>query len=93
MSLWEIWRSGEKLPRGFTPWRDVFATLRDIRPWNATDRLVDEERDILAAEIGALANEVPVRLEVELVFRQSIEISEESEGILRRAITAAGGGK
>jgi len=54
---------------------------------------VDEERDILAAEIGALANEVPVRLEVELVFRQSIEISEESEGILRRAITAAGGGK
>ena len=91
VSLWEIWRSGEKLPRGFTPWRDVFATLRDIRPWNATDRLVDEERDILAAEIGALANEVPVRLEVELVFRQSIEISEESEGILRRAITAAGG--
>ncbi len=91
VSLWEIWRSGEKLLRGFTPWRDVFATLRDIRPWNATDRLVDEERDILAAEIAALPNETPVRLEVELVFRQSTEISQENEGTLRRAIMAAGG--
>jgi hypothetical protein len=91
VSLWEIWRSGGKLPRGFTPWRDVFATLRDIRPWNATDRLLDEERDILAAEISALASDAPVRLEVELVFRQSAEISEASEGSVRHAITTAGG--
>jgi hypothetical protein len=91
VSLWEIWRSGEKLPRGFTPWRDVFATLRDIRPWNATDRLVDEERDILAAEVAALPDEAPVRLEVELVFRQSTEISVESERVSQQAIAAAGG--
>ena len=52
---------------------------------------MDEERDILAAEIATLPNDVPVRLEVELVFRQSTEISHESEDTLRQAIAAAGG--
>src|SRR6185437_6868677 len=91
VSLWDIWRSGQKLPRGFTPWRDVFATLRNIRPWNANDRLADEERDILVEEISTLADDAPVRLEVELVFRQSVEVSQEGENVIRRTITAAGG--
>ena len=91
VSLWGIWRSGEKLPRGFTPWRDVFATLRDIRPWNANDRLIDEERDMLLAEISALPDDATVRLEVELVFRQSENLAEEAENVLRRAIVTSGG--
>jgi hypothetical protein len=91
VSLWDIWRSGEKLPRGFTPWRDVFATLRDIRPWNANDRLADEERDVLVEEIAGLAEDAPVRLEVELVFRQSVEVSQEGENAIRGAVGTAGG--
>ena len=32
LSLWDRWQHGEELPWGFTPWRDVFASLREIRP-------------------------------------------------------------
>lgn len=68
-----------------------FATLRDIRPWNANDRLIDEERDMLLAEISALPDDATVRLEVELVFRQSENLAEEAENVLRRAIVTSGG--
>ena len=33
LSLWGWWQRGEDLPTGFAPWRDVFASLREIRPW------------------------------------------------------------
>src|SRR6185295_3191939 len=29
LSLWKHWIAGQPLAEGFTPWRDVFATLRD----------------------------------------------------------------
>ncbi len=45
LSLWGIWQRGEDLQRGLTKWRDVFALLRDIRPWSAHDRL--EETGVL----------------------------------------------
>ena len=42
LSLWERWQRGNGLPHGFTPWRDVFASLRKIRPWGPVDRLSEE---------------------------------------------------
>ena len=33
LRLWDIWRSEGDLPRGHTPWRDIFANLRNVRPW------------------------------------------------------------
>jgi hypothetical protein len=37
-SLWSRWRRGQ-LVSGETPWRDVFALLRELRPWGPTDRV------------------------------------------------------
>ena len=68
LSLWDRWQRGEELPRSFTPWRDVFASLREIRPWGPADRLSDETiarwREALEDEPGEMR-----RIEVELWFR------------------------
>jgi hypothetical protein len=68
LSLWDRWKVGQDLGRGFAKFRDVFGLLRDIRPWGVKDRLL---------ETGALedwndrarhqATNVPI--EIELWFR------------------------
>lgn len=90
-SLWRRWIQGEDLGIGFTPWRDVFATLRNIRPWGAQDRVQAEERDIIAEEIDFRADDERIRLEIELVFRAGEIRANETETDLSNAIVAAGG--
>lgn len=91
VSLWHRWNQGEVLKKGFTPWRDVFATLRDIRPWGPQDRVQAEERDIIATEISTMADDERIRLEIELVFRLVDERANETEADLNVAIAACGG--
>ncbi len=62
-NLWGIWQRGQGLEIGLTKWRDVFALLRDIRPWSVRDHLEDtgvlddwrarleEQRETLPCEI------------------------------------------
>jgi hypothetical protein len=45
LSLWGTWQRGEDFQRGLAKWRNVFALLRDIRPWSVRDRL--EETGVL----------------------------------------------
>lgn len=90
-SLWRRWTRGEDLGRGFAPWRDVFATLRNIRPWGPQDRVQAEERDIIAEEINFRADDERIRLEIELVFRADEGRANETETDLSNAIAAAGG--
>ena len=70
LSLWGRWRREEDLPSGFARWRDVFASLREIRPWGPADRLSDETvarwRERMEDDAGALH-----RIEVELWFREN----------------------
>ncbi|MBF0155345.1 MAG: S8 family peptidase [Magnetococcales bacterium] len=39
LNLWNTWQRNERFERGITKWRNVFALLRDIRPWSVCDRL------------------------------------------------------
>lgn len=41
LSLWDSWKAGNVLPRGLGKWGDVFAQLRDVRPWSVQDRLIE----------------------------------------------------
>lgn len=91
VSLWRRWNQGENLGTGFAPWRNVFATLKGIRPWGPQDRLQSEERDIIATEIAGLTDDERIRLEIELVFRSSDASANESEADLSHAIMAADG--
>ncbi len=68
LNLWRTWQSGEDFQRGLTKWRDVFALLRDIRPWSVRDRLdetgvLEDWRDRLEWEREKLP------CEIELWFR------------------------
>ena len=90
LSLWDRWQRGEELPRGFTPWRDVFASLREIRPWGPADRLSDETiarwREELEDDPGEMR-----RIEVELWFRDSAASRDAAFRRVADVVAEAGG--
>jgi len=90
-SLWHRWIQGQALAPGFAPWRDVFSTLRDIRPWSPQDRLMAEDRNIISEEIVGKDGNERVRIEIELVFRANDDRARETEIDLSNAIAAADG--
>ncbi|MCQ4632657.1 S8 family peptidase [Shinella sp. CPCC 100929] len=90
-SLWRTWVAGRVLPQGFTPWRDVFACLRDLRVWGPADRVQRLDADVLAEEIEGRADDELVPLEIELVFRASPEAGAISEATVGEAIRQSGG--
>lgn len=86
LSLWRDWLNNRDLPRGFAPWKAVFAHLRDLRPWGPQDRLTAEDLSVLAQEHAD--SDGNVRLELELVFRSEGEIV---EAAVREALQNVGG--
>lgn len=90
-SLWRTWVAGRVLPQGFTPWRDVFACLRDLRVWGPADRLQRLDADVLAEEIEGRADDELFPLEIELVFRGSPDAGAISEATVVEAIRQSGG--
>jgi hypothetical protein len=91
LSLWRRWQEGRPPERGFASWRDVFALLRDLRPWGPADRVREDEGDILTAEIDDRPDDDRVKLEIELVFRAEAARAAAGENAVRLAIAAAGG--
>ena len=69
-SLWRRWQNGE-LAYGEGAWRDVFDRLRNLRPWGPTDRIDGPDREYLLEEIEGLADNDLVKIEIEVVFRES----------------------
>jgi len=67
LGLWRRFTEGRRMPKGRGPWRELFASLVDVRPWNHEDRIPPETllywRSTLAAHPGQ-----PVRFEIELWF-------------------------
>ena len=90
-SLWSRWQRG-LLVTGETPWRDVFALLRDLRPWGAADRVEPLDSDILTEEIDGRADADLVKLEIELVFRANDRLAQDQEGAVRAFVVGRGGG-
>lgn len=91
VSLWEHWVREGTVPRNFTPWRDLFSQLRSVRPWGPSDRVSHENREYF----HDLADEAPdaelFKIEIELVFRSSIEASQSTERDARQFIGTIGG--
>lgn len=91
LSLWNRWNSGQELPEGFTPWRDVFACLRELRRWGPNDRVQPRDSDILSEEIAGQPHDRLIRLEVELVFRTDHQRAQSCEDDVIQAIINSGG--
>lgn len=71
LGLWHEWISSDKpnFARGLAPWKDVFALLKSVRPWSASDRAPDDQRRIW--QQGLDAGQTQFRLSVELWSRAS----------------------
>ena len=91
LSLWTIWLEAGELPTGFTPWRNVFDCLRDLRPWGPSDRVQGSDRDILSEQISGRADDELITLEVELVFRAQAGAGTSNETEVVTAIQSRGG--
>lgn len=89
-SLWRRWQNGH-LARGETPWATIFDLLRDLRPWGPLDRVHGSDASFLALTIDGRENDELVRLEVELVYRQTEAAAGEAEANTRAAIVGRGG--
>ncbi|MGE3795518.1 MAG: hypothetical protein AB7I38_16555 [Dehalococcoidia bacterium] len=91
VSLWRLFQDGGEFPAGFTPFRHMFARLRELRPWDDGDRL--ERTGALQTwehELSELHDE-PVEFEVELWLRSSQERRVGVVADLRADLRGAGG--
>lgn len=85
ISLWKRFRDASEFPRGLTPWREVFAQLRDLRPWGPQDRLGGSDLEVLSEALPDADGNF--RIEIELVFATQPGAAV----LLREKIDAAGG--
>ena len=88
--LWQLFQSGTVFELGFTRWRDVFALLRDIRPWGVKDRL--EETGVLTdwAERVQQGDD-DVHCEIELWFRTNEQKRQAASQAVRARVQDLGG--
>ncbi len=91
LSMWDRWCSNPSVTfdTGLYPWKRVFDMLKDVRPWNAQDRLqgttiVEVWQQLLNG--GATS----VTGEIELWFRDSANVRREVEDQLRAELAVAG---
>ena len=90
LSLWERWVRGENLGIGYTPFAHLFAQLRDLRPWGPQDRIPSEAVSYWRDLINTQPNQ-PVRLEVELWFRDSAPRRSDISHNIHTVVAEAGG--
>lgn len=90
LRLYRNWRRGRPLGRGFTPWRDLFLCLKDMRPWGPRDRIPDDAIAAWQAEI-ADADIEEVRVEAELFFRPTRRERADALDGIDGAVTELGG--
>lgn len=91
LRLWQIYRQGDTFPYGLTKFRDVFALLRNLRPWDDRDRL--ERAGAAAAwerDLAQLEDEL-VPFEIELWHRGDPNLRAELQDQLAADLRAAGG--
>ena len=90
LRLWDLWHSERELPHGHTRWRDVFARLRDVRPWGPVDRITDETIGFWSKDLGAEPSE-PLRIEAELWYYEGAERRAVAYRRMEEAVADAGG--
>jgi hypothetical protein len=90
LRLWERWGRGETMDEGFAPFADLFKRLHELRPWGPEDRVSTEAVAIWREEIG-LYPARPVRVEVELWFKDVEAVRQKASEDIRSLIVDAGG--
>jgi hypothetical protein len=86
VNLWRGWQRSGNVPSGFSAWKAMLSQLRDIRPWGPQDRVTPADHDVLVEDYTH--DPALTRVEVELVFRRSGDLTEAEA---RARIHAVGG--
>lgn len=88
LSLWRLWKNDQQLPYGYSKLRDLFAHLKDVRPWGPQDRLKMIDWD---ERFQGQITDVPHAVEIELWFRRNPEARAQSQRDVTTLIEQAGG--
>lgn len=86
ITLWKRWQKDGTVPTGYSAWKSLLSQLRDVRPWGPQDRITPEDREVLRSAYQFAAG--PVRVEIELVFRQN---GNATEAAAAQAVAQRGG--
>jgi hypothetical protein len=90
LSIWDRWGRGENMPEGFAPFADLFSRLHDLRPWSVQDRVSPDAVSIWREEI-ALHPDHPVRVEIELWFKDAATGRQMASNNIRTLVERAQG--
>lgn len=90
LSLWRRYGSGEARTSETTIWWRLFGYLRDVRPWSAKDR-VDPNVQGYVERMLERYPERPVRLELDLWFRQDAELRSQARGYIDELMATVDG--
>ncbi len=93
LSLWQRYSRDEHMSfdRGYSGLRDVFIHLKDIRLWNAIDRINETHSIEYWRERLQIDGENEVKFEIELFFRNSSDKRSNASNTIRRAISDLNG--
>ena len=90
VQLWQRYKNGDRMHRGFGMWTQLFGLLKEVRAWGPEDRLT---ADTLADWKERLvdAPDEPVRFEVELWYREKSENRQTAFTTFAKNVSKLGG--
>lgn len=93
LSLWQRYQNGENdvFKRNFTGLRDVFTHIKNIRKWNAQDRIAETHAVEYWRESLEFGGDSLVPFEIELFFRGDAVKRNNATSTIRREIQSLGG--
>lgn len=93
LSLWQRHKDGEPdvFKRGFTGLRDVFTNIKEIRKWDAKDRIAETHAVDYWRESLELDGDSPVPFEIELFFRVDAAKRNNATETIRQEIQSLSG--
>lgn len=93
LSLWQRHQNGESdvFKRGFAGLRDIFTHIKDIRKWDARDRIAETHALDYWRESLEFDGDSPVPFEIELFFRSDEAKRRNAVEAIRHEIQSLGG--
>lgn len=88
LRLWAAWKRDGRLDRGYGPLSDLFAHLKDVRPWGPQDRLRAVD---WSDYFDGLIPDLPQDIEIELWYRRTPAVRARVEANVRQLVHDAGG--
>jgi hypothetical protein len=91
VSLWQRWARTGAVPMNYTPWRDLFAQLRSVRPWGPADRVSAANRQYFRRTVEGAPDDALVRIEIELIFRAHEATAQAAQTDVANHVVRGGG--